>query len=865
MATEVVGEKHPGLALPFNVAIGILSGATVETLIEKNVLKALAKGASKKAVKTKVVKVKKALEKEDLSDPLVRSVADDINAKLRVDAEAKSAEEAAETFKQADYLDEVTTGVSPNKAGDVAAGSLAYGMPLPKHANSINLERVGADYSAKKMILDVSDRYKGAIDAAKRGKITHETTRELADNLGMTEKQLLKRRKGRAFNAEEALAARDILNTSAQNMVELQKRVALDPTEENLGLFKIAMDRHAAVQAEVTGVATEAGRALSAHRIQSAKNARVAKNYQKMLDILGDKDMTDKMARYFGTIDPNDQAAVNKFVMEMSEAKTGDKIYEAWINGLLSGPQTHVVNTTSNALTFLSNIPERGAAVTLDLLRSKASGKSRERFYGELPEHIYGAWHGMKEGVRAGMKAFMTEVPTEDISKLEIPRQMAIKGTKGRIVRLPGRALMGMDEFFKALNYRAELQSLAFRQAAKEGKKGKLRAERIAEIVSNPADELKSKATEEMLYRVFQKELGEPGKALTKLRNKTPGLKWIIPFLRTPINIVKFGVERTPLSLARYPGMFKKLMKGDLAMPEITDEMAKTLMGSLVGMSVFMAAKEGEVTGAGPKNKADREALYRTGWQPYSFKIGDKYYAYGRLEPLGMIVGTAADAAEIWDQMGQDDQENIAALIGGAVAQNFTNKTFMKGLGEAMNAMSDPARHGSHWVQNFAGTVVPSIGSSMARALDPELKEVHSIMDKIKSRTPGMTDKVFPKRDIWGKPIKRDISGPAAMLTPVYLSEEKGSKADKEIARLGVRISKPSKKIRDVKLTPKQYDDLMKEAGVEAKKRVDRFVGQGSYDKMKDEIKSKMIEKRYRGAVESVRARMWHKELREKK
>ena len=82
--------------------------------------------------------------------------------------------------------------------GDVQAGSLAFGQALPKQAASVNLERVGADYSTKKMILDVSDQYKGQIDEARRGKITHETTRELAEDLGMTEKQLLRRRKGRA-------------------------------------------------------------------------------------------------------------------------------------------------------------------------------------------------------------------------------------------------------------------------------------------------------------------------------------------------------------------------------------------------------------------------------------------------------------------------------------------------------------------------------------------------------------------------------------------------------------------------------------------------------------------------------------------
>lgn len=965
-ATEVIEEKHPGLALPFNLAIGIISGITIESAIERAVIKGLARGASKSVIKAKVAIVKESLDAGDMSDPITRNAADEINERLRVNAPIKSAEEAAEALKAAPKTEEVnafdaiveeaptraaqikevvpgaysirdditqrfpdleaeefdyiareiaqdlddmgmakkgregqslrsasqewnrfadegwersTRGKTKGqvlasletfkpkfeekaaaylnwKEGEVAAGGLAYGQALPKYAASINLERVGADYDTKKMILDTADRYKGLIDEARRGKIAHETTRQMADDLGMTEKQLLKRRKGRAFNAEEALAARDILNTSAGNLVKLQQKIVADPTEENLALFKMAMERHAAVQAEVSGAATEAGRTLSAHRIQSAKNARVTKNYDKMLEALGGREKSDKIAQYFGTIDPTDQQAVNKFVAEMTKAKTSEKMFEAWINGLLSGPQTHVVNTTSNALTFLSNIPERATGATLDLLRAGITRSPRERFFGELPQHIYGGWHGMKEGITAGLKAFATEIPTEDAMKLEIPRKMAIKGKKGRIIRLPGRALMAMDEFFKAINYRAELHSLAFRRAAKEGKKGQARANRIAEILMDPADELKEKATKEMLYRVFQAELGPTGKALTKLRTATPGLKYIIPFLKTPTNIAKFGIERTPLSVFRYPKMFKQLMKGEIDASQITDEMAKTLMGSMIGLGVFMYAKEGSVTGGGPKNKAEREALYRTGWQPYSLKVGDKHYSYGRLEPMGMIMGTAADAAEIWDDMGSEDQENVAALISLSVAKNLTSKTFMKGLSDALNATTDPTRYGAYWVQNFAGTAIPSIVAGTARATDPELKEVQSIIDKWKSRTPGISRGLLPKRDIWGASIKRDITGVPAMVTPVYVSKEKGTEADREIARLGVRISKPSKKVLGKELTKEEYDKLVIAGGQEAKKRIDRFVGGASYDRISDEVKGKMIKKLYEGSIRTERVKL---------
>ena len=47
-----------------------------------------------------------------------------------------------------------------------------------------------------------------------------------------------------------------------------------------------------------------------------------------------------------------------------------------------------------------------------------------------------------------------------------------------------------------------------------------------------------------------RKELGTAGKAVQNLSNKVPGLKLVIPFVRTPANIVKFAGERSMFGLA---------------------------------------------------------------------------------------------------------------------------------------------------------------------------------------------------------------------------------------------------------------------------------------------------------------------------
>jgi len=78
--------------------------------------------------------------------------------------------------------------------------------------------------------------------------------------------------------------------------------------------------------------------------------------------------------------------AVNRFIRSMSRASFKDKFFELYINSLLSGPITHLVNTTSNAITFLAKFPEKALAAGVEAVRATATRGARERFLGEVSE-----------------------------------------------------------------------------------------------------------------------------------------------------------------------------------------------------------------------------------------------------------------------------------------------------------------------------------------------------------------------------------------------------------------------------------------------------------------------------------------------
>src|SRR3546814_11553404 len=110
-----------------------------------------------------------------------------------------------------------------------------------------------------KRALPVTESRAGGLHAETRGRISHEETRALAGDLGMTADDLLRRRQGQALNAEQALAARQLVSKSGNELVTLAKRVK-GGSDEDLAAFRQAWVRPVAIQAQVSGMTAEADR-----------------------------------------------------------------------------------------------------------------------------------------------------------------------------------------------------------------------------------------------------------------------------------------------------------------------------------------------------------------------------------------------------------------------------------------------------------------------------------------------------------------------------------------------------------------------------------------------------------------------------
>ena len=245
------------------------------------------------------------------------------------------------------------------------------------------------------------------------------------------------------------------------------------------------------------------------------------------------------------------------------------------------------------------------------------------------------------------------------------------------------------------------------------------------------------KANEIAKRDTFQAELGNLGKGVQSILREHPGLQFLFPFYRTPTNILKETLTRTPY------GFFKAWQKrAELSRAEMVGELAKPVMGSALMALIMAKASEGEITGGGPLTFEEREALQATGWQPYSILVGDQWISYARLEPIASLMGMAADAVEgmrAGDFQAADTGLHKAMT---SISANLTNKTFLSGLTSLTGAIGDPKREMGSFLKQLQQSAVPnSLGfvpfGHAARALDPVFRQTDpASMERVPSEDP---------------------------------------------------------------------------------------------------------------------------------
>lgn len=335
------------------------------------------------------------------------------------------------------------------------------------------------------------------------------------------------------------------------------------------------------------------------------------------------------------------------------------------------------------------------------------------------------------------------------------------------------------------------------------------------EYEKNPFDKRKS-ALADAAYQYSQEGTfsQDTGDAFTKgtmtVLNEHPVLKFVLPFVKTPTNILKFGLSRSPLGLAKDAVLLATSAKYREAYTTGTPEFRAELVGRMTVAATFTASisaylmnSEGAITGHGPQNKEEKDALKSTGWQPYSIKIGDKYFSYNRLDPIATPLGIIADIAEfnkVNAPKSEEQAENAMSGLLVAMTYNLTDKSYLRGLNNLMNALRDPSTYGPKLIQDIAGGFVPNTLNQLQNTENMVIqRESRSVMDAMMRRVPGVSEELPPQRTFLGDVIyKENPLGLLNVISPIYISTKKNDIVDQEISRLMHGFALPPAKINGI-------------------------------------------------------------------
>jgi GNAT superfamily N-acetyltransferase len=740
-------------------------------------------------------------------------------------------------FAPPEAYEEWGTGGGPDFAGNIRLGNLETPQDIARALSTIE-QRVG-------------------FDAATRGRVSQAETARLAAELNMTPETLLARRTGQAFNAEEALAARQILAKSSNELVNAANRIkALDePGDDLLAEFQQKLTRHVAIQEQIAGATAEAGRALQQFSMVASSNAVRKDVLSSMVQAGGGRDRIKRAADVLIEAVEGEPGKFNALVDKLGKPRFRDKLVELYINNLLTSPATHAVNMVSNTLTSLGQIPEYAVASALGGVRQALNSAPVDRVLGsEVGARAFGFLQGAKEGARLFAQAVRTGEPSDIVTKVEGQGMKAISGLKGEIIRAPTRMLTAEDELFKGIARRMEINGQAVQIAYKEGLTGEAAKARIAELSANPTDAMMERSFDYARYLTFQQKLGPVASKISGVTQAAPGLKLFLPFIRTPTNLIKFATERSPGAVVM-PSWWADIASGG-ARRDVA--LAKVAVGTGLGAAIYEAALAGNITGSQPTDPVKSRLLKADGWQPYSIRIGDQYYSYKRLDPFSTTLGTAADLALLPEGMSEKQREDKVTLFVASILGNLASKTWLTGISDVVGALSEPDRKAGRMVERLFGSVlVPTGVAQGARLVDTTPRETDGVQDYVQSRIPFASRSLLPKRDLWGREVQNEGGlGPDAV-SPVYTSTARNDPVNRELLAIEYAPGKVQNKVGDTKLTPQQYDRYQELAGRYRYENMSRLVTSPAWQQMNAEQRESAAERASKAGSTQARAELF--------
>jgi hypothetical protein len=655
----------------------------------------------------------------------------------------------------------------------------------------LNLNRIGLIFKTEgneqvldlqTMLVNIKENNKALFAHLRRPKQTMEGMVALAEQTGFSEiaYKLLNKKPGAVEPPENVIGGLIMMLKLGQEIEA--KALAITKTSdegEKLQLFRelsVVATVQSNLTAQVSANVSEYGRGLAVvSNVAKLNNINLSEYTSRIDDLVQnlDENMIDYHAQAFLSLPSTGKAMYTK---KGFFARGYDVAMEIYINALLSSPVTHMVNVAGNAMFQVSSTIETGLAGLIGNVRTLGGtrGQVGDRVYmGEMNAEAYGAKMALADAFKSMSLSFgVTGQAGDFASKIDLKNKRAIGSTDnmahimemankgdykamlinmiGVTTRLPGRFLASEDEFFKVISKRKVLYREAYRrkmmtyEEAIRGGVDKVKAKEMAqakytEIILEPPADIAEMMTNEAKIMTFQDDPQGAWATLVNVAN-LPGMKTIVPFSKTPTNIVKQVFDRTfnysPIYKAikqNLPNNMQGIDQGGskISGQEFDRALSKLVMGNGLFMGMVMVADGafGDniiINGSGPSDWKARRYMRSANIPPYSIGIKQdngeyKYITFSRLDPLSGILAMASDYS--YYAKNEDNPsvlENLAKSGSLAIAEYAMNLPFLQGVSEIFKMAGNPYGSKDDFFTRLQKTLA-GIGGDVAMTVTSEL------------------------------------------------------------------------------------------------------------------------------------------------
>lgn len=650
----------------------------------------------------------------------------------------------------------------------------------------------------------------------------------------------------------------------------------------------------------------------AAKRVVSELEKTIQKNY-KDLEITIDPSLIEEFNQQ--TDQAGRDAVLDKIYQNVADqvpAKWKDK-WNAWrYMAMLFNPRTHVRNFFGNVFFQPLRWTKDRVASAIEAGVSKASGGKLERTKSfkanpALYKTAVADWKNVR-GALSGNK--YDDIRTEINSRRAIFKNNGTWGTSGKglvplLRKASDTALGGLEAARKFNSWALEEEDAIFKRITyADTLAGYLQAHGVTaeQMRNNTVDaqilgRARDYAGREALKATYQDRNVVSDKVVQIARALGPAGEAVLPFKRTPANILVRGMEYSPAGLAKALTYdLIQVKRGRMTGAEAIDHIASGLTGSgLMALGAYLFAR-GIVTSGGGDDEGQDTLNDLTGVQNYALYLD--WLPDFIKTPLGIQDGEnvtldwlAPEAlpffmgVELMDSMGQggNTAESISTALK-SISDPMLELSMLQSLNDVIDSVSFSenklgALVSSALVSYFTQPI-PTFGGQIERSAedvrmttytDKNLRlptDIQYAIGRASARIPGWDYQQVPYIDAWGR---EDSSGPLWLrmannfLNPAYTSNKQVTPVDEEIQRIydqtGDKTVVPSRPERyitvdgeRIDLSKEKYEQYATKRGQMQFEMLGNIIDNPTYRSMSDTDKAFVIDSVYEYADKTTKS-----------